>query len=36
MVIGKDGTIRKVITTGGSQAEKDLKAAIQDALRASK
>jgi peroxiredoxin len=36
MVIGKDGTIRKVITTGGSQTEKDLKAAIQDALRASK
>jgi peroxiredoxin len=36
MVIGKDGTIRKVITTGGSQAEKDLKAAIHEALRASK
>ena len=36
MVIGKDGTIRKVITTGGSQAEKDLKAAVQEALRATK
>ena len=36
MVIGKDGTIRKVITTLGSQGEKDLKAAIQEALRATK
>jgi len=36
MVIGKDGTIRKVITTGGAQGEKDLKAAVHEALRASK
>jgi peroxiredoxin len=36
MVIGKDGTIRKVMTTGGPQGEKDLKAAVEEALRASK
>jgi peroxiredoxin len=36
MVIGKDGTIRKVMTTGGPQGERDLKAAVQEALRATK
>jgi len=36
MVIGKDGTVRKVITTLGSQGEKDLKAAVEEALHASK
>ena len=36
MVIGKDGTVRKVITTFGPQGEKDLKAAVHEALRASK
>jgi peroxiredoxin len=36
MVIGKDGTVRKVITTLGSQGEKDLRAAVEDALRATK
>ena len=36
MVIGKDGTVRKVITTFGPQGEKDLKEAVRDALRAPK
>ena len=36
MVIGKDGTIRKVIPGGGSKAEADLRAAVEEALRASK
>ena len=36
MVIGKDGTVRKVITTLGSQGDKDLKAAVEEALHAPK
>ena len=36
MVIGRDGTVRKVITTFGPEGEKDLRAAVDEALRASK
>jgi thiol-disulfide isomerase/thioredoxin/outer membrane lipoprotein-sorting protein len=36
MVIGKDGMIRKVITTLGPEGERDLRAAIDEALNASK
>jgi thiol-disulfide isomerase/thioredoxin/outer membrane lipoprotein-sorting protein len=36
MVIGKDGTIRKVITTLGAEGERDLRAAVDEALNASK
>jgi len=36
MVIGKDGTVRKVLTTFGPEGERDLKAAVHEALQASK